>query len=1065
MKKKAIHWSRNLTLKVLSKKSQLSLVIALLLNCAPALAATLVHSYTFNDGTFKDAIGSANGTLNGSATISGGALQLPGGRNGTAYGSLPTSVTSGLTSVTFEGWFTQGPASNWAKLFFPGNINTSSFAGLTTTSGSSGPSRFDFLANGSSQLVANGPMLTNGTKYYFSAVLNNTGNTLSLYIAPVGGALGAPSSSSMGGYNLSNVTVNEFFVGRSPFGGDSDFSGSLDEFRIYNGPLSATQIAANFAAGPSVSPAPTALLTVNPASISSGSSATLSWSSSNATACVGTGFSTSSAVSGSISVSPASTTTYSISCSGAAGTVSRSATLTVTPLAFIVTPSGSNVSINPNSAQSVMAGAKQAFNITANAGYSLSSAVGGTCPAGTWSGSIYTTGSIVADCAVSFSASAIVYTVTPLGSNVAINPGFIQSVFVGAKQAFTVTANAGYSLSSAVGGSCPAGSWSGSVYTTGAITANCSVSFSASPILYTVTPSGANVVISPSSPQSVASGAKPAFTVNANAGFTLSSAVGGTCPAGSWSGSVYTTGAITANCSVSFSASPILYTVTPSGSNVVFSPNSPQTVSSGAKQAFTVSANAGFTLSSAVGGTCPTGSWSGSIYTTGAITANCSVSFSASAALPGVTAVPVNDFLNSMGISPGGFPLDITEQMLQYLGIRNIRTGLNNDGDANYAIELHNTTGVRAEVLNNFDMPTLLTEARKLASAGALLSIEGLNEPNNFPITYLGQTGGGSGTWLPVAKYQRDLYAQVKADPVLKNYPVIGVSETGAEVDNVGLQYLKIPASAGTLMPDGTQFADYANPHNYVCGVFADYRDNAAWNAADPILNAGWDGLFGDYGITWGHKFPGYANSALQALPRVTSETGWQTGVPGPGKGFLTEDQQGKMLLNVYLSQFKRGFARTFIFQMVDLGNPEWSTWGVFHGVGVTPSPNSTKFVSSNPGYYASTKPAADFIRNFTTILADTVSNAPGSLSYSIPSQPATVHDLLLQKSNGAFILAVWDERLATTDIDTVTINLGTAYSATVYDPTVGTAAVQVLGTTQSIVLKLSDHPVFVQLQ
>jgi hypothetical protein len=56
----------------------------------------------------------------------------------------------------------------------------------------------------------------------------------------------------------------------------------------------------------------------------------------------------------------------------------------------------------------------------------------------------------------------------------------------------------------------------------------------------TVTPSGANIVLSPSSVQSVASGATQAFTVMASTSYTLSSTVGGTCAAGSWSGSIYT---------------------------------------------------------------------------------------------------------------------------------------------------------------------------------------------------------------------------------------------------------------------------------------------------------------------------------------------------------------------------------------------------------------------------------------------------------------------------------------------------------------------------------------------
>lgn len=74
------------------------------------------------------------------------------------------------------------------------------------------------------------------------------------------------------------------------------------------------------------------------------------------------------------------------------------------------------------------------------------------------------------------------------------------------------------------------------------------------------------------------------------------------------------------------------YTVTPSGDgNETFTPNTVQTVNSGATQSFTVTANTGYILSNAVSGTCPAGSWSGSVYTTGAITSgDCTVSFSAS---------------------------------------------------------------------------------------------------------------------------------------------------------------------------------------------------------------------------------------------------------------------------------------------------------------------------------------------------------------------------------------------------------------------------------------------------
>src|SRR5439155_25354597 len=56
---------------------------------------------------------------------------------------------------------------------------------------------------------------------------------------------------------------------------------------------------------------PTASLSANPASISTGQSSTLSWSSANTTSCSGTNF-TASGISGSALVMPSVTTTYSV---------------------------------------------------------------------------------------------------------------------------------------------------------------------------------------------------------------------------------------------------------------------------------------------------------------------------------------------------------------------------------------------------------------------------------------------------------------------------------------------------------------------------------------------------------------------------------------------------------------------------------------------------------------------------------------------------------------------------------------------------------------------------------
>lgn len=186
------------------------------------------------------------------------------------------------------------------------------------------------------------------------------------------------------------------------------------------------------------------------------------------------------------------------------------------------------------------------------------------------------------------------------------------------------------------------------------------------------------------------------------------------------------------------------------------------------------------------------------------------------------TAVPVSDFLNSIGVCTHiGQGVDNASQSataMAYAGIRNLR----DDGRSGHIqdwITVYNLSGVRTALLTDQNITSTITMAKQLRAAGALLAVEGPNEPNNWPVTYQGQTSSST-TSLPIAKFQRDLYAAVKADTGLKGVPVFHSSEAGgSEPDNCGLQFLTIPAGAGTLMPDGTVYADYANTHNYVCGT------------------------------------------------------------------------------------------------------------------------------------------------------------------------------------------------------------------------------------------------------
>ena len=77
--------------------------------------------------------------------------------------------------------------------------------------------------------------------------------------------------------------------------------------------------------------APTLSFSTYPVGIAPGASSTLSWSSSNATACKGVGF-TASRTSGFVSVSPSVSITYRITCTGSGGSTTRTMPVVVSPL-------------------------------------------------------------------------------------------------------------------------------------------------------------------------------------------------------------------------------------------------------------------------------------------------------------------------------------------------------------------------------------------------------------------------------------------------------------------------------------------------------------------------------------------------------------------------------------------------------------------------------------------------------------------------------------------------------------------------------------------------------------
>jgi len=422
--------------------------------------------------------------------------------------------------------------------------------------------------------------------------------------------------------------------------------------------------------------------------------------------------------------------------------------------------------------------------------------------------------------------------------------------------------------------------------------------------------------------------------------------------------------------------------------------------------------------------------------------------------IAGVKAVSAADFLNSLGavssVSRRGETIEGSIACVRYTGLRWLRGGFEDNAPVEDFIRLHRETGAQMGygfLSGNANLDRLLSEARQLAKAGALLALEGLNEPNNWGITYLGERGGGrSDSWMAVARLQRDFYSAVKNDPVLRNYPVWMLSENGAQTDNTGLQFLVIPEGANTVMPVGTKYADYACCHNYICHPsWPGLHDNQTWLSSLPGIDCPVDGLYGNYGLTWLKKFPGYSEKELETLPRVTTETG----IAIEEKEGVTEEIQARLYLNLYLSQFKQGWKHTAIYLLKGRAN----------------EPAHEKFAFYTLDYQP--KKAAHYMHNFTAILADNKTvKSLGQLAYAIPNQPTTTHDLLLQKSNGRYLLVIWGERFGSGGADQITVKFGKKVkSIDVYDPTIGKTPVNNHPKTGSIDLEVSDHPVILEIR
>jgi hypothetical protein len=314
-------------------------------------------------------------------------------------------------------------------------------------------------------------------------------------------------------------------------------------------------------------------------------------------------------------------------------------------------------------------------------------------------------------------------------------------------------------------------------------------------------------------------------------------------------------------------------------------------------------------------------------------------------------------------------------QDLKFLGISHIRDGL---PGTDSPPQLQGRDALRRLIQDNIHLniffssgwtPTSVAWLRMLEAQmpGAIASVEGYNEINNFPPTFEGQAGPAA-----AKAGQKAVYDAIKSDPVLNHVPVI---------DMTGFEMIRDPRfSYGTTLAG---YADVMNVHIYP----QNGSQPEAWVTPARPEN--------------------YKNLGAE-LPKVMTEFGYSS-KPESKWGFIGVDErtQAKGILNGLFDAARSGYGRVYLYELLDeKPDPDMKDLEFHFGL----------FTFSNQP-----KPAANAIRHVTTILARRNGVGSGSKDRSDdvgsikvntdePADPTPVRSLVLTREDGSRIVAVWRE-------------------------------------------------------
>jgi hypothetical protein len=218
----------------------------------------LVHSYTFEDGTANDSVGSAHGALVGDTAVVDGSLVLDGDGD---WMDMPGEIIAMNTysEVTVETWFTsvEGGNTGFHMLAAFGEEGTGADAGFGYRYLFITPARGDDVSRVAIQTSSmdadpwseeTGVSATtehdDGLEHHFVCTVNAT--DITFYID--GELIGSEPLAA--GNEIAGIGTDAAHIGKGVYNVDPVWAGSVEEFNIYNRALSLDEIQANYAAGP-----------------------------------------------------------------------------------------------------------------------------------------------------------------------------------------------------------------------------------------------------------------------------------------------------------------------------------------------------------------------------------------------------------------------------------------------------------------------------------------------------------------------------------------------------------------------------------------------------------------------------------------------------------------------------------------------------------------------------------------------------------------------------------------------------------------------------------------------